>query len=72
MVTGAISGIVAFVLTSGGSVHFNSQSDACFEERGSLQGVVLYLLIGTNILMQGSQILCSANASYWFNFTLSQ
>jgi len=72
MVTAVICGIVAFALMSSRTVHFNSQSNACFDVPSSLRGVVTYLLIGTNILMQGNQILCSANASYCYNFTLSQ
>jgi len=53
MVTGGICGIVALVLTIGRSVRFDKQSNACFNGPRSSHSVVIYLLIGTNILTQG-------------------
>jgi len=74
IVTGGICGIVAFALTNSRSVRFNIQTNACFDARRTSQGLVAYLLIGANILMQGNQTLCDAvaNISYCCNFTLSQ
>jgi len=63
MVTGAICGMVAFVLTSGRSVRFNSQKNACFDAQRLFQGVVAYLLIGSNVLMQGNQTPCDATVN---------
>jgi len=52
-----ICGIVAMVITAEQSVIFESQTNSCYNGFVSTNNVIIYVLLATNTLLQGNQVL---------------